>query len=174
VRTSWEHIGNQNKKIQTPLILSPKRKKKPGVPFRCMLSLTSLTPRINFAYLVIFVIFGPRPMARPWTYVWVYELSSPSSPTRKNREAPLHDDTSHWFHGNSIPKIGCHYTLPILPLKSCESLFVSTYFPIKVQKYTRSMLSWNWIFLLILFNTKHNLDCLIYFNTCISNFYSIN
>jgi hypothetical protein len=34
-----------------------------------------------------------------------------SLPTDKNkREAPsLHYSTSHWLHGNSIPKIGCHY-----------------------------------------------------------------
>jgi hypothetical protein len=31
------------------------------------------------------------------------------------REAPsLHDLTSHWLHGNSIPKIGCHYFWPRL------------------------------------------------------------
>jgi len=35
------------------------------------------------------------------------------SPTRKKREALLlHDTTSCWLHGNSIPKIGCHYFLP--------------------------------------------------------------
>jgi len=28
------------------------------------------------------------------------------SPTRKIRKA--HDATSHWLHGNSNPKIGCH------------------------------------------------------------------
>jgi hypothetical protein len=34
-----------------------------------------------------------------------------SLPTDKNkREArSLHYSTSHWLHGNSIPKIGCHY-----------------------------------------------------------------
>ncbi len=34
---------------------------------------------------------------------------------KKKREAPsLHDSTSHWLHGNSIPKIGCHYLWPAL------------------------------------------------------------
>ncbi len=39
-----------------------------------------------------------------------------SLPTDKNkREAPsLHYSTSHWLHGNSIPKIGCHYFWPAL------------------------------------------------------------
>jgi hypothetical protein len=32
---------------------------------------------------------------------------------KAKREAPsLHDTTSHWLHGNSIPKIGCHYFWP--------------------------------------------------------------
>jgi len=26
----------------------------------------------------------------------------------------LHDMTSYWLHGNSIPKIGCHYFWPVL------------------------------------------------------------
>jgi hypothetical protein len=35
------------------------------------------------------------------------------SPTRKKRKAPsLHDLTSHWLDGNSIPKIGSHYFWP--------------------------------------------------------------
>jgi len=34
---------------------------------------------------------------------------------KKKREAPsLHDLTSHWLHGNFIPKIGCHYFWPRL------------------------------------------------------------
>jgi hypothetical protein len=34
----------------------------------------------------------------------------PSPPSTKKGEAPsLHDSTSHWLHGNSIPKIGGHY-----------------------------------------------------------------
>jgi hypothetical protein len=36
-------------------------------------------------------------------------------PTHKNkREAPSLHLTSHWLHGNSIPKIGCHYFWPRL------------------------------------------------------------
>jgi hypothetical protein len=48
------------------------------------------------------------------------QKKSPSSPPRlpnsthkAKREAPsLHDTTSHWLHGNSIPKTGCHYSWP--------------------------------------------------------------
>jgi len=33
----------------------------------------------------------------------------------EKREAlSLHDTTSHWLHGNSIPKIGYHYFWPRL------------------------------------------------------------
>jgi hypothetical protein len=43
-------------------------------------------------------------------------LGAITKPTRKiKREDPssLDDDTtSHWLHGNSIPKIGCHYFWP--------------------------------------------------------------
>jgi hypothetical protein len=36
-------------------------------------------------------------------------------PTRKKGDAPpLHDATSHWLHGCSIPSIGCHYFWPEL------------------------------------------------------------
>jgi len=31
---------------------------------------------------------------------------------RKVEALSLHDMTSHWLHGNSIPKIGCHYFWP--------------------------------------------------------------
>jgi len=35
--------------------------------------------------------------------------------TRKKRGAPsLHDATSHWLNGNSIPKFGCHNFWPRL------------------------------------------------------------
>jgi hypothetical protein len=38
----------------------------------------------------------------------------PHSTHKAKREAPsLHDTTSHWLHGNSIPKIGCHYFWPL-------------------------------------------------------------
>jgi hypothetical protein len=62
----------------------------------------------------------------------------------KLREPPsLHDATSHWLHGNSIPKFGCHYFWPgliALPkhstllnffcfiLISCGCLTSSTFF----------------------------------------------
>jgi hypothetical protein len=34
--------------------------------------------------------------------------------TRKKKKggSSLHNATSHWLHGNSIPKIGCHYFWP--------------------------------------------------------------
>jgi len=32
---------------------------------------------------------------------------------KRKREVPsLHGETSHWLHGNYIPKIGCHYFWP--------------------------------------------------------------
>jgi hypothetical protein len=41
-----------------------------------------------------------------------HNLKAPS-PTREKRGAPLlHDTTSCWLHGNSIPKIGWHYFWP--------------------------------------------------------------
>jgi hypothetical protein len=34
---------------------------------------------------------------------------------KKKKEAPsLHETTSHWLHGNYVPKIGCHYFWPRL------------------------------------------------------------
>jgi hypothetical protein len=50
----------------------------------------------------------------------------PPTHKEKNEDPALHVATSHWLHGNSIPKIGCHYfwpgliallknTLPIIP-----------------------------------------------------------
>jgi hypothetical protein len=43
----------------------------------------------------------------------------PPSPThKKKKEAPsLYDSTSHWLHGNSIPKIGCHNFWPGLRIR---------------------------------------------------------
>jgi hypothetical protein len=46
----------------------------------------------------------------------LFVLIPPSKNTKRNlhgkqekREAPsLHDAISHWLHGNSIPKMGCH------------------------------------------------------------------
>jgi len=41
------------------------------------------------------------------------EKKTPVPTHKKTREAPsLHDLTSHWLHGNFIPKIGCHYFGP--------------------------------------------------------------
>jgi hypothetical protein len=44
-------------------------------------------------------------MSRTWE---LFPLTPPL-PTRKKGGPSLHDSTSHWLHGNSIPKIGCHY-----------------------------------------------------------------
>jgi len=35
-------------------------------------------------------------------------------PQEQNGGPSLHDLSSHWLHGNSIPKIGCHYFWPRL------------------------------------------------------------
>jgi hypothetical protein len=56
-----------------------------------------------------------------------HNLKTPS-PTREKREAPLlHDTTSCWLHGNSIPKIGCHYFWPrqiALPINTLPILLL--------------------------------------------------
>jgi len=44
---------------------------------------------------------GPRPLP-PW----------PPTHKKKREDPSLHDSTSHWMHGNSIPKIACHYFWP--------------------------------------------------------------
>jgi len=46
-------------------------------------------------------------------------------PTHENkREAPsLHDLTSHWLHGNSIPKIGSHYFFGVFEITKLAALF---------------------------------------------------
>ncbi len=36
----------------------------------------------------------------------------------------LHDTTFHWLHGNSIPKIGCHYFWPRLVALPKNTLFI--------------------------------------------------
>jgi hypothetical protein len=39
----------------------------------------------------------------------------PSNPQEKKEDpSSLHDRTSHWLHGNSIPKFGWHYFWPAL------------------------------------------------------------
>lgn len=44
------------------------------------------------------------------------EIKNPILPTHKiKREAPapsIDDMSSHWLHGNSFPKISCHYFWP--------------------------------------------------------------
>jgi len=51
------------------------------------------------------------PLSTPNTTCKKYPLPLP--PHKAKSEAPsLHDTTSHWLHGNSIPKIGCHYFWP--------------------------------------------------------------
>jgi hypothetical protein len=60
----------------------------------------------------------------PFLTTW---KKNPSSlpPTRKKREPPsLHDMASHWFHGNTIPKTGCHYFWPGL-IALPTNIFVS-------------------------------------------------
>ncbi len=50
-----------------------------------------------------------------------WKKKPPPPPThKKKRNAPsLHDSTSHWLDGNSIPKIGCHYFWPgLIPSSS--------------------------------------------------------
>jgi hypothetical protein len=45
--------------------------------------------------------------------VGIFTIHHPQEKKRKKREAPsLHDATSHWLNGNSIPEIGCHYCWP--------------------------------------------------------------
>jgi hypothetical protein len=45
--------------------------------------------------------------------VGIFTIHHPQEKKQKKREAPsLHDATSHWLNGNSIPEIGCHYCWP--------------------------------------------------------------
>jgi hypothetical protein len=36
----------------------------------------------------------------------------PHHPPEKKEVSSFHNSTSHWFHGNSFLKIGCHYFSP--------------------------------------------------------------
>ncbi len=44
---------------------------------------------------------------------WAEMLRKQIPPTMK-KALSLHDTTSDWLPGNSIPKIGCHYFWPVL------------------------------------------------------------
>ncbi len=47
--------------------------------------------------------------------MWPYVLFTNHKKNKKKREAPsIHDPTSLWLNGNSIPEIGCHYCRPRL------------------------------------------------------------
>ncbi len=119
VGTHWE-LGKIGKKIPSPQNL--KWKKKQGTLNACLgLPIGSMKFLFSKEFITIFglgyyalqrtpYLCGvDNPLCTPNT---TWKKLSPLPPTRKQGwPSSLHDTTSHWLHGNYIPKIGFHYFL---------------------------------------------------------------
>jgi hypothetical protein len=56
---------------------------------------------------------------------------------KKRETLSLDDTTSHWLHGNSIPKIGCYYFWPGAK-ESLRTPYLFTHSPTSTHKQTSS------------------------------------
>jgi len=95
VRCYWELFGKHVRHLRT----------------LCFDLLTPSPPQKLFFLKKHLTVRCPNPLSTTNT-TWNKKTPPSSHPQEKRAARSQHDQTSQWFHANSIPKIGCHYFWP--------------------------------------------------------------
>jgi len=111
VRCYWDLFGGTCQELGNSLLWLPdptqkkeKKKKKKGDHMEVHYQISKW--KVNSGQSVLHQTQLERKKKKP-------PFRPPPTPKRIKREAPsLHEVTSDWSHGNSIPKIGCNYFWP--------------------------------------------------------------